>query len=156
MTADRVVLQPELSYTDLATVLVNFGWAFRSGPKYPPLVAGEPEFAVWGRDGDATLVYTCNPVVWLRILDLSAAGGAADRKALVMQLPLLGPSHIGRLLRSRQLESALLGILATDTLGTREHLPAVRALLHHRERAIAVAARQATIHLASKCNSTTQ
>lgn len=34
----------------------------------------------------------------------------------------------------------MLGVLAVDVLHTKEHVPAVRVLIHHRERTIAQAA----------------
>jgi hypothetical protein len=147
MTPDRLVVVPELSYDELNAALGELGWAFESGPSYPPLVAGEPELATWRR-GDDNLLYACNPVAWLRVLDLSDVSHPSDRLALALRLPLLDSARIARLLRTRDTESVLLGVLAADVLGMREHLPAVRALMHHREGVVAATAQRATQRLA--------
>jgi len=40
-------------------------------------------------------------------------------------------------------------VLAADAVGGQQHLTAVRALLHHPERVVAVAATRATVRLAA-------
>jgi hypothetical protein len=137
----RVVLAPELSYVELDATVRRLGWEHVSGPTYPPLVAGEPELATWRQGGDS-LSYICNPVAWLRVLDLSAVAEAARRLALVASLPLLEDDELRRLLRSRAPETVLLGVLAVDVLRASKHLPAVRALMHHREPTVAQAAQR--------------
>jgi hypothetical protein len=135
----KLVLEPGLSYVDIDETVRRLGWQPVSGPAYPPLVPGEPEFAAW-RQGDDSLAYTCNPVAWLRVLDLSAVAEPARRLALIAGLPLLEYARLPRLLRSADTETVLLGVLAVDILDAREHLPAVRALMHHREPVVAQAA----------------
>lgn len=43
----KLVLEPGLSYVDLDDAVRQLGWEHVSDPAYPPLVAGEPEFAAW-------------------------------------------------------------------------------------------------------------
>ena len=143
----RVVVAPELPYKDLALALERLGWRYVSGPARPPLVPGEPEFASW-RIGEESLVYTCNPVVWLRVLDLSAITGAARRLALITAVPSLEYRRVAGLLRSRATESVLLGVLAAEVLDARDQLPALRALMHHSDRVVAVAAERAVFRFA--------
>jgi hypothetical protein len=50
------------------------------------------------------LVYTCNPAVWLRLLDLGGVTDAAERMALALSLPQLESAGIGQLLRSGDVE----------------------------------------------------
>lgn len=146
MTPVRLVLAPEVPYSRLASTLESLGWCFVSGPAYPPLVDGEPEFASWRREDD-TVVYTCNPVAWLRLVDISAVSRPVDRLALVTQLPMLDPGRVARLVRSRAAEDVLLGILASDVLGLRQNLPAIRAMMHHCDRAVATAAQRVAVSL---------
>jgi hypothetical protein len=112
MTPVRLVLAPEVTYSRLASTLENLGWCFVSGPAYPPLVSGEPEFGSWRKEGD-TVAYTCNPVAWLRLVDISGVSRPVDRLDLVTQLPMLDPGRVARLVRSRTAEDVLLGILAS-------------------------------------------
>jgi hypothetical protein len=95
----RIVLDPSLSYVELNASVSRLGWEHVAGPAYPPLVPDEPEFASWRRDTDS-LTYACNPVAWLRVLDLSAVAEAAQRLALIGSLPLLGYDQLPRLLRA--------------------------------------------------------
>lgn len=137
----RLVLAPTLSYVELDALVRGLGWEHVSGPAYPPLVPGEPEFASWRQSGDR-LGYTCNPAVWLRVLDVSAVAEAARRLALVSSLPLLGYAELPGLLRSGDPQHVLLGVLAVDVLAACEHLGPVRALMHHREPVVARAAQR--------------
>ena len=147
MTPVRLVLAPEERYSTLAATLQSLGWEVASEPAHPPLVDGEPEFASWRKEDD-TVVYTCNPVAWLRLVDISAVSRPADRLALVTRLPMLDPGRIARLVRARNANDVLLGILATDVLALRDNLPALRALMHSRDRVVAGAAQRITRSLA--------
>jgi len=145
---ERVVLRPELTYAELADRVEARGWAWHSGPALPPLVAGEPELAAWRHPTAGDLVYTCNPVAWLRLLDLAAVSDPAERIELLVGLPLLESDDVGPLLRSGSVEDVLLGVYAADVLGLREHARAVRALMRHRDPAVARAATAAVPGLA--------
>ena len=144
----RLVLMPELAYESLDATVRGLGWQPMTGPAGPPLVVGEPEFATWAQDDDL-LTYACNPVAWLRVLDLSGVAEPARRSELLAAVPLLEYDRLPRLLRSSRPETVLLGVLAVDLLAAREHLPAVRALMHHREPAVARAAQRVTAAFAS-------
>ena len=145
---ERVVLRPELTYAELAGQVEARGWVWHSGPTLPPLVAGEPELSAWRHPTAGDLVYTCNPVAWLRLLDLAAVSDPAERIHLLLGLPLLESEDIGPLLRSASVEEVLLGVHAAAVLGLREHARAVRALMHHRDPAVARAATTAVTALA--------
>jgi hypothetical protein len=137
----RIVLDPELPYERIAAAVEELGWRHVGGPQYPPLVPGEPEFATWRRDDD-TLVYACNPVAWLRVLDLTAVTDPWQRLALLAALPLLPHDQLPQLLRSAATESLLLGILAADIMDDRKQLGTLRALMHHRDPVAATAAQR--------------
>ncbi|MFF5289021.1 hypothetical protein [Paractinoplanes globisporus] len=131
-----LVLDPDLRYADLTATLRRFGFALVREPSAPPLVPGEPEFGTWRRADDIA-VYTCNPVVRLRLLDLS---GVAEPDAIRAELPLLHASALPRLLRSSDPEQLLLGVLAAGAMHAYDQLPALRALGRHRDSAVARAA----------------
>jgi hypothetical protein len=98
VTDERIVLSPQLTYAELNDILAQRDWVWTSGPSTPPLVEGEPELATWRHDTAGSLVYTCNPAVWLRLLDLGGVTDAAERMALALSLPQLESAGIGQLL----------------------------------------------------------
>ncbi len=147
MTDERIVLVPRLTFDELNVLVAERGWAIKSGPTTPPLAEGEPELCAWRHDTSGTLVYTCNPVVWLRLLDLGGVTDAAERMALAAGLPQLESGGIGRLLRSGRAEDVLLGLLAAQELDRTEHLSAIRALMHHADPSVARAAASVCVRL---------
>lgn len=148
VTDERIVLSPEMTYVELNSALAERGWVWTSGPSTLPLVPDEPELTTWRHDTAGSLVYTCNPVVWLRLLDLAAVTDPSERVALALGLPQLESEEIGRVLRSGDVERTLLGVLAAEVLDGTEHLSAIRALMHHRDPSVARAAVNACVRLA--------
>jgi hypothetical protein len=133
-----MVLDTSVTYADLETAVTDLGWQ-RQAIAMQPLVSGEPEFATFAKPDAGTLVYTCNPAVWLRVLDLDHVAPSA-LVALALRLPHLGEEAITGLLRAKQTERVLRGVLAAGVLPSPRHLQAVRALLHHRDPSVARAA----------------
>jgi hypothetical protein len=134
-----MILDTAVTFADLDAAVTDLGWVRHGTTAAPPLVPGEPEVATWTHPLAGTLVYTCNPVVWLRVLDLGTVERAAA-VALAVRLPHLGESAIAALLRAGPTELVLLGVLAAGVQRSPTHLNAVRALLHHRDPAVAQAA----------------
>lgn len=134
-----MILDTAVTFADLDTAVTSLGWERHGTTAAPPLVPGEPEVATWTHPWAGTLVYTCNPAVWLRVLDLGAVEPRAA-VALALRLPHLGESAIAALLRAGPTELVLLGVLAAGVLRSPAHLNAVRALMQHREHAVAQAA----------------
>jgi len=108
----RVVLEPALPFAAIQAAFREGGW--RGGPTTltAPLLPGEPELAVWRKDG-TVVQYEYNPVVGLRVLEV-----AGD--ALPPQLTALSPDAIRQALNSPDETTQLFGVLASTELGLRE------------------------------------
>jgi hypothetical protein len=102
VTDERIVLSPQLTYAELNDILAQRDWVVWA--EHSAASRGEPEFATWRHDTAGSLVYTCNPAVWLRLLDLGGVTDAAERMALALSLPQLESAGIGQLLRSGDVE----------------------------------------------------
>jgi hypothetical protein len=142
-----MVLDTAVTFPDVEAAAADLGWQLVGTTALPPLVPGEPEVATWTQPGAGTLVYTCNPAVWLRVLDLEGVEPAAA-VALALRLPHLGEAAIAALLRARPTELVLFGVLAAGTYRSPAHLNAVRALTHHPDPTVARAAANAARLLA--------
>jgi hypothetical protein len=115
-----LVLAPSYRYGQLAHALEQAGWSGGPVTALAPLVAGEPEAATWRRLGQVVR-YTCDPVVWLRVLRVDAAEG-------LPQLPLLSVEDVALLLESPDEDEQLLGIQALGALAAKELAPRLDAL----------------------------
>lgn len=140
-----MVIDPAVTFAELDAVVRRAGWSPRGELATAPLVAGEPEVATWTRPTAGTLTYTCNPAVWLRVLDLSTVEDPAAAVALAVQLPHRGIEAVTRLLRSGSEESLLLGVLAARVLRSPTHVGALRALTRSKHSTVARAATQALL-----------
>ncbi|WP_028066660.1 hypothetical protein [Solirubrobacter soli] len=114
MSARRLVLRPELAFSDLDAALSASGWNGGSVLAFGPLVPGEPELARWQR-GSARLEYTCNPAIWLRVLDAFGVNTLAW-DALSDALEPLDEADILGLLGASSDEHVALGIFAARAL----------------------------------------
>lgn len=139
-TSARLVLLPDFSFDRLAALLGQSGWKLVSQVA-APIVAGEPEHAVFERGAHDRLVYTFNPVCRFRVLDTSE-GGALDAA-----LPLADVAAVASWLASADERTLLLGILAAAQLGDASLAPQVDALRGHSRRALAQAAQRASTEL---------
>ena len=104
--SSTVVLEPGAGFSQLRDTLAGAGWAIVSSAERP-IVAGEPEHAVFERSAGERLFYTYNPAVQLRVLELpdgmdAAAAGVAP----------VGRQQVDTWLRSDDERTALRGVLA--------------------------------------------
>jgi hypothetical protein len=135
------VLAPEVPFRTVEERLAGAGFARDElvRPATPDAIPGEPELAAFENASGATLTYTFNPVVFLRVLEgngaaVAAASGAVPRLDIASIRALLGESEPRRL---------LLGILAAQALQTRELDAEIAALRTHPSAPVARAAAKA-------------
>jgi hypothetical protein len=107
-----LVLAPSYRYLELARAVEQAGWSGGPTTALSPLVAGEPEAATWRRRGNV-LRYSCDPVVWLRVLRIDVAEG-------LPMLPTLSLDDVALLLESNDENEQLLGIHALGVLAAKE------------------------------------
>jgi hypothetical protein len=136
------VVAPERTFEALAADLRALGWQRDdTAPFTPPLVPGEPELAGFRR-GEASLVYTFNPVVRLRVL---SPRGITTEDVLEIErgLPLATDADAARWVASEDERDILRGILAAPILGATELRPAIERRRAHPREAIRRAAEHA-------------
>src|SRR5918994_6863787 len=107
-----LVLPTSYAYEELARALEQAAWSGGPVTALPPLVAGEPEAATWRRLRNVVR-YTCDPVVWPRVLRIDAAEG-------LLQLPYLSLDQVALLLESCDEDKQVLGIDAVGVLAAKE------------------------------------
>jgi hypothetical protein len=120
---------PWLTFDEVAARLAALGWRGGADVAYAPLVPGEPEVATWTL-GRATLAYTCNPAVWLRLVEATGVDDASWG-AVARALPHLDERGIAGLLQSADDEEVVLALLAVEALGVRSAAAEVAALAGH-------------------------
>ena len=125
----KLVLEPDTRFAFVEAVLVGRGWHGGPTSALAPLVPGEPELVVWQR-GAARLSYTCNPVVWFRLLE----GEEVDDDewvAIAAALPHLSTEGVIALLGEADDELVVLGLYAARALELASALPRVSELSKH-------------------------
>jgi hypothetical protein len=131
-----LVLPPEVTFRTVAEVLRD--WT--GGPAdLTPELGGEPVVARWTREG-ATLTYSANPAIGLRVLEGDGLGLLGDR------LPRLEVDDAIRLVRAADTdaEDALVGVTALGLLGDSDALPHLERLVARDDPDLAAAAGLAT------------
>lgn len=115
---EKLVLAPEATFAAIEQALSHMGWSRTADTAtLPPLVPGEPEFAVWTRSNpEARIHYSCNPVVGLRVLAVSGKEAHETRVELRDTLPCLTPSALQELLADPESRRVLLGLYAAREL----------------------------------------
>lgn len=133
-----LVAAPGLAFEELNAQLLSLGWSLSDEPEAPPLVPGEPEWAVYERpDADARIHYSFNPVFRLRVLQFHGADALAHFVAASQRVPVLGTPELRRLLDSAEPREVLLGLSAAGELRDRAVLPRISALREHADERIA-------------------
>jgi hypothetical protein len=134
--ARLLVLGPQVTYADVEDTLRD--WSGGAADLTREL-GGEPTLARWTRDG-ATLTYSANPAIGLRVLEGEGLASLADR------LPALGVDDAIRLMRTGDAvaEDLLLGVTALGLLGDPAALPDLDRLVARDDPDLAAAARLAT------------
>jgi hypothetical protein len=132
------IVKPSFSYLEIEAVLKRMGWqrdGFDLGTQ--PLIANEPEVMTWSWTGRKPyIVYTFNPVVKMRVLDVAGLPPAM-RAALANELPLLDAGAIANLFESDDIRERLLGLWAAQETERVDLIKAAQVLTHDREPALA-------------------
>jgi len=136
------ILDPGCAFPALVQRLAPCGWRVvdASGE---PLLPGEPEQAVFERDGGDRLQYTFNPVCLLRVLEASRL---PDPETL-SQLPLASDESVGAWLASGDERTLLRGVLAARVLKQVQWLARLKALSSHPSGVVSKAAAAAAAEL---------
>jgi hypothetical protein len=109
-----VILDPSCSYRVVEAAFLEDGWSGGPVTALAPLVPGEPEAATWRREGFAVR-YTCDPVMWFRLL-------RSDADVQLPDLPRVTVDEVDVLLGSEIDADQLLGIRAVEVLEARQLL----------------------------------
>jgi hypothetical protein len=124
-----LIADPDSPYAKLADRLRALGWQWRRESQRLPILPGEPEWVIWSAgEPPATLIYTFNPAVRLRVLAFSGADASVQLNRTAAFLPHLSGGEIAELLGSDDPENAVLGLLAAEELSLAALLPAMEAL----------------------------
>jgi hypothetical protein len=126
------IVSPALAFADLDARLETSGWFLESESQTPPIIAGEPELAAWThREHDASIVYTFNPAVYLRVLTFDGPDADLAWRQVCTCIPGLEKADLDRLLASNVVRDTLLGLFAAAELREVRTLEAVSALVDH-------------------------
>lgn len=108
-----LIVEPNTDYAVIAEALSRLGWRAEPGAnRSRPMLAGEPEHALWRGDSDKPyLVYSFNPVARLRVLDVATVP-PARRAEIARSLPLLNKQTVQKLLMAEPPRDRLLGLWA--------------------------------------------
>jgi hypothetical protein len=145
----RLILDPDLRFSELEKQLELGGWIRRPARTVlPPILPGEPELAQWASgSGEALLTYTLNPVVHLRVLDVSGESAASEVDGLARTLPVLHPDDLGCSLESNDVRTVVRGILAAAHLNAYDLAAPIGQLAGHRDPTVAETAARAHLDL---------
>ncbi len=138
----RLVIDPRCSFATIAATVEALGMvALPDTMAAAPLVADEPEFAAWSDTASEIVIhYSCNPVVWLRVLHVTGDGALGCYGDVRDGLPTLGPPAIADLLAAAEPREQLLGLYAASELALFAMLPAAEKLRSGPSRAVTAAA----------------
>lgn len=145
-----LILDPELGFARLAARLAELGWTpADAGQATAPAVAGEPALATWSRGGHKPhLVYSCNPVAWLRVLDMDTCPPLL-RGLIANALPWLDQDALVQRLYTPAAETRLHAIWGLTELEALDALDAIATLGTDTEPLVADAAARAVERLAA-------
>jgi hypothetical protein len=123
-----LILDPDTGFDTIERTLSILGWERKTGASADSLLPGEPEVASWTWQGHKPyVIYTYNPVVHLRVLDVANLP-PVFRRALCDLLPWLNEEAVDHLFFDQDPRRRLLGLWAareterTDLAGQAERL----------------------------------
>lgn len=132
-----LIASPQVSFGELGRQLAALGWELESASS-EPILAGEPELAVFVLREDATSIhYTFNPVVMLRVLQFRGENAKVQCRQAARRIAVLALDDLRKLLDSRNTKQLLLGLLAADELSQIGVLDQVEALCTHGDARVA-------------------
>lgn len=144
-----LVLEPACNFAEIDAAMIGAGFAEVSGGvATQPLVPGEPEFASWHLpDADGSVSYTCNPVIWLRVLRFAGDAALSALSAVRERLSVLDSERLAQLFASANPREQLCGIHAAVELSAFGFMGEIDALRVGPERAVTAAAARAVEQL---------
>jgi Sulfatase-modifying factor enzyme 1 len=126
---ESLVVDPGLPYAQLAGRLRALGWQWRREAQSPPTLPGEPEYVLWqSADERCRLLYTFNPVIFFRVVQLSGPRADAERKSIASFVPHLDVQAVSERLDAEEVEACLLGLFAARELELFMLLPRIYEL----------------------------
>ena len=128
-----IVVHPAADFDRIATTFETSGWTGGPTVRTAPLLAGEPELAVW-RLGTGVARYEFDPTCFLRVVRV-------EGPAPCPPLPQLDDETIVALLAARADEHRLLAVRALGALDRRDQFAAISGLGHDPSPFVANAAR---------------
>lgn len=118
MTPPSLVVPPELAFAALRAHLEDAGWSLGAESQDPPLVPGEPLWCEWWHPaGDATIHYTFDPVVRLRVLAFAGEHAIVARDAVASVVPTVDAAQLRAALAAADEREVLRGLHGAAALG---------------------------------------
>jgi hypothetical protein len=139
------VLDPAFTFNALNERMQNANWQL-SANATNPIVAGEPEHAVFEHLESGRVFYTYNPACQLRVLDCSSLSGTVD----LSSLPIADLDAIREWLASDDEQTILRGILAANIMNATELIDFIELHCNHPSASIATAAAHTALRLQGK------
>jgi hypothetical protein len=132
-----LIAAPHLSFGELQGQLTELGWEMESASE-TPIIAGEPELAVFIHRPDQTSVhYTFNPVVKLRVLQFRGQNTGPEYLRVASAIPLLNAADLRALLSASGIKDVLLGLFAAEEVAQIGVIDQVAKLCNHADARIA-------------------
>jgi hypothetical protein len=132
-----LIAAPQLSFGELRAQLTEIGWELESASE-TPIIAGEPELAVFIHQPDQTSIhYTFNPVVKLRVLQFRGPNAGQEYLRVAGAIPLLNVTDLRALLSAAEIKDVLLGLFAAEELAEIGVIDQVANLCNHADTRIA-------------------
>jgi hypothetical protein len=132
-----LIAAPQLSFGELRVQLTEIGWEMESASE-TPIIAGEPELAVFIHQPDQTSIhYTFNPVVKLRVLQFRGPNAGQEYLRVANVIPLLNAANLRSLLSSAEIKNVMLGLFAAEELAEIGVIDQVTRLCDHADARIA-------------------
>jgi hypothetical protein len=110
-----LLVECKTPFATIEKVMSELGWSRENqSPETPPLMRDEPEFATWSFGGlKPFVIYTFNPVVSMRVLDVATLPPAM-RSKLAEKLPIIDDRKISALFESDDVKERLLALWAAQ------------------------------------------
>ncbi|GLS27832.1 hypothetical protein [Marinibactrum halimedae] len=142
-----LLIQPETPFDHIANTLMELGWQRSQDKANSPLLANEPEYSSWTWRGQKPiLIYSFNPLVKLRVLDVATLPPAL-RGQLASHLPLLQETDVNDLLFDPEPTQRMLALWAMQETERVDLSPQAHRLCHDTNRQVAEIAKQVEARL---------
>lgn len=137
-----LILQTQVAFSAIAETLKSLGFTREDASSTQSIVPGEPELASWSINGGKPFViYTFNPVVSLRVLDVATVPPGL-RMVIASQLPTVDEQLISNYFKSDNVRERLLALWAAQETERVDLIPQVALLEKDEEPVIAEQAQE--------------